>query len=74
MTRQLIKIGRKLAWRRKDCIPLEAQFREALTKEPSQKALAAELGVSEAYLCDVKLGRRHVGDALIERIVGSARK
>lgn len=42
-------------------------IRDDVETEGSQKALAAKLDVSEAYLSDVLRGRRSAGDKILSR-------
>lgn len=47
----------------------EARARAGYT----QRALAAEIGVSAAHLCDIERGYRRIPDALVERLPESVR-
>lgn len=35
---------------------------------PSQRALAVELGISDAYLCDLLNGRRHFSKTILDKL------
>jgi transcriptional regulator with XRE-family HTH domain len=51
-------------------IALQAAVAQALSEEHgSGRELSRRLGISAAYLCDIRHGRRKVSDAFLERLL-----